>query len=302
MTSSEVGVVLVNHESGRCLVNRAHALRDAGFAVVVVDNSGDLPEISDVTIVDPGANVGFGAGCNLGAAVLPGHVGALCLHNPDVEATPATLRVLASRIGARVTAVAPALSTPTGLRRAGYRYPSVAREAVVSWRGMRRARTAGRAATHSRRHRPAGTSGRRFASAALLVVDRGAFEAIGGFDPDYFLYGEDLDLWHRLRLAGGAPAFAPDLTATHARGAGSRLDPGSRELLRRLGVELFAARYGRTGWRPYRVVHRRWAAPSERSELQELVEDGFRRDVAPRELLHAVRDGLMDRSAPARGR
>ena len=41
-----------------------------------------------------------------------------------------------------------------------------------------------------------------FASGAALVVRRTAWEAVGGFDPDYFMYGEDLDLSLRLRLAG----------------------------------------------------------------------------------------------------
>ena len=41
-----------------------------------------------------------------------------------------------------------------------------------------------------------------FASGAALVVRRGAWDAAGGFDPEYFMYGEDLDLSLRLRLAG----------------------------------------------------------------------------------------------------
>ena len=48
-----------------------------------------------------------------------------------------------------------------------------------------------------------------FASGAALVVRRGAWDAVGGFDPDYFMYGEDLDLSLRLRLAGWGVGLVP---------------------------------------------------------------------------------------------
>ena len=48
-----------------------------------------------------------------------------------------------------------------------------------------------------------------FASGAALVVRREAWDAAGGFDGDYFMYGEDLDLSLRLRLAGWEVGVAP---------------------------------------------------------------------------------------------
>ncbi len=48
-----------------------------------------------------------------------------------------------------------------------------------------------------------------FASGAAMVVRRAAWDAAGGFDPDYFMYGEDLDLCLRLRLAGCGVGIVP---------------------------------------------------------------------------------------------
>ena len=41
-----------------------------------------------------------------------------------------------------------------------------------------------------------------YPSGALMLVRRQAFEEVGGFDPDFFMYHEDVDFGLRLRLAG----------------------------------------------------------------------------------------------------
>jgi len=54
-----------------------------------------------------------------------------------------------------------------------------------------------------------------FASGAALVVRRQAWDAVGGFDPDYFMYGEDLDLGLRLWLAGWRVGIVPEARVEH---------------------------------------------------------------------------------------
>lgn len=70
-----------------------------------------------------------------------------------------------------------------------------------------------------RRRDPFGFSG----GAAFLRRD--AVEAVGGLDPSFFMYYEDLDLSWRLRLAGGRVVHAPQAVVVH-RHAGSS-DSGS---------------------------------------------------------------------------
>ena len=43
-----------------------------------------------------------------------------------------------------------------------------------------------------------------FLSGCCLVVRRSAFEAVGGFDERFFMYGEDVDLYWKLRKQGKA--------------------------------------------------------------------------------------------------
>jgi N-acetylglucosaminyl-diphospho-decaprenol L-rhamnosyltransferase len=54
-----------------------------------------------------------------------------------------------------------------------------------------------------------------FASGAALVVRRADWEAVGGFDAAYFMYGEDLDLSLRLRLAGRGVGVVPAARVEH---------------------------------------------------------------------------------------
>ncbi len=54
---------------------------------------------------------------------------------------------------------------------------------------------------------------------AALAIRRSMFDAVAGFDPGYFMYGEELDLCWRLRDRGFATHFAPVTTVVHVGGA-----------------------------------------------------------------------------------
>jgi N-acetylglucosaminyl-diphospho-decaprenol L-rhamnosyltransferase len=62
---------------------------------------------------------------------------------------------------------------------------------------------------------------------ACLVFRRAAFEALGGFDPGYFLYYEEVDLLARARERGWRTCFEPALEVTHANPLAQRA-PDSR--------------------------------------------------------------------------
>jgi GT2 family glycosyltransferase len=61
-----------------------------------------------------------------------------------------------------------------------------------------------------------------WAHGALLVVRRAAWEEIGGFDDDQWLYAEDLDLCWRLARAGWSTRYEPGSRVRHAVSAATR--------------------------------------------------------------------------------
>jgi N-acetylglucosaminyl-diphospho-decaprenol L-rhamnosyltransferase len=56
---------------------------------------------------------------------------------------------------------------------------------------------------------------------AAMMIDRKLFLDLGGFDEDFFCYGEDVDLGYRLQLAGEPTLLVPDATIHHVGSASS---------------------------------------------------------------------------------
>jgi hypothetical protein len=68
---------------------------------------------------------------------------------------------------------------------------------------------------HPKQYDPA-TLATPWASGACLLIPVGVYRTIGGFDPNFFIYLEDVDLSWRARLAGLAVKIAPAALFAHA--------------------------------------------------------------------------------------
>jgi N-acetylglucosaminyl-diphospho-decaprenol L-rhamnosyltransferase len=63
-----------------------------------------------------------------------------------------------------------------------------------------------------------------FAKAAAFLLRRAAFEEVGPFDEDFFLFSEETDWCYRLRQAGWKSFFCPDAEVVHVGGASWRAE------------------------------------------------------------------------------
>jgi N-acetylglucosaminyl-diphospho-decaprenol L-rhamnosyltransferase len=207
--AGRLAVVVVNYGSPDLLERNLPGL--GPVPVVVVDNhktDADSAAVARVAArhgwdlrAQP-ANVGFGAGMNIGAAAAFG-LGAevLLLLNPDAVVTAEVVEQL------RLAAMADrdALITPLLLRPDG----------SVWFRGGLISLPAGGLRRHP------GTIPDRHAewlTGACLALHRDLWNRLGGFDEDYFLYWEDVDLSHRCDRLGGRLVVRSDLTAVHDAG------------------------------------------------------------------------------------
>lgn len=239
-------VVFVNYHSESLVEPRVDALASAGFPITVVDNSGTFVA-GGADVIDPGRNVGFGAACNL--ALQRTSEPFICLHNPDVTADPDDLIALSAHLERQMRpgAAAPALKTQVGIRQLGFRYPSPTRELA---RSLAIRKPALRPAVVPR------SDNGRFASGALMLLSTSAMHAVSGFDERYFMYVEDADLWRTFADRGFTTAFHSGIVVEHDSATGSPASAGTRELLRRVGVQAFLEKWNnRAAWRRCRKVH-----------------------------------------------
>ena len=59
-------------------------------------------------------------------------------------------------------------------------------------------------------------------SGSFMMLPREIFETVGGFDEQYFMYGEDLDLCYRAKKNGWKVIYNPSTQIIHSKGRGRR--------------------------------------------------------------------------------
>jgi len=65
----------------------------------------------------------------------------------------------------------------------------------------------------------AGTGPVDWVSGACMLIRREAFEQVGGFDEDYWMYWEDADICRRLKEQGWGTMLCTDAEAHHSTGS-----------------------------------------------------------------------------------
>ncbi len=273
-TVPAIRVVAVTYSPGAALERFLDSLRDATAAtveVVLADNGSTdgVPQAvaasGGARLVETGANLGYGAAANAGAsaganaAADPGTGEApwLVVANPDVEWAPGSLDALlaAAQRWPRAGALGPAIRTPDGaLYPSARAVPSLGRgigHALLGWWWPANPWTAS-----YRRERGAPVEGPTgWLSGSCLLLRRSAFEDVGGFDPAYFMYFEDLDLCERLAAAGWSSVYVPSAVVTHTGGHATGREP-ARMLAahHRSAFRYLARRYAGPAYAPLRLA------------------------------------------------
>ncbi|UOY01238.1 glycosyltransferase family 2 protein [Blastococcus sp. PRF04-17] len=228
-------VVAVTYSPGEALDGFLSSLSTATrrpLDVVLADNGSTdgAPERAAAThphvrVLPTGGNIGYGAAANAGLA--DHRSGWALVANPDIRFEPGAvdeLLAVAAR-WPRAATVGPAIRTPDGQL-----YPS-ARDlpelstgighAVFGWVWPSNPWTARyRREREAPRERVAG-----WLSGSCFLVDAEAFHSVGGFDPGYFMYFEDVDLAARLGRRGWLHVYAPSAVVEHEGGHATRRDP-----------------------------------------------------------------------------
>ncbi|WP_164737340.1 glycosyltransferase family 2 protein, partial [Georgenia sp. SYP-B2076] len=232
---AEVDVIVVTYRSagyvGECLRAADAALRDVpGARIIVVDNDSRdglesaVAGVSDrVELVLRDVNDGFARGCHAGAA----RSGArrLLFLNPDAVLERGAVEALlacaaahpdAGLIGGR------ALTDDGRTDPRSWWGPPTLWSALCFATGLSSVFPGSRYLDPESSDRwPSDARTVPVVSGGMMLVERDAWEALGGFDRDFFLYGEDADLSLRAGRAGWSPRVCPDAIFRHRVGASS---------------------------------------------------------------------------------
>lgn len=188
-----------------------------------------------VRLLEPGHNLGFGRAVNEVARRTAGEW--IVPSNADVELTPGALSRLvdAGSSHARAAVVAPRLELPDGTtQHSAYAFPTLPFTLAFNlglqrvWPGL-----GDRMCLHGfwDAARPRRVD---WAVGAFLLVRREAFDAVGGFDDEQWMFAEDLDLGWRLSDAGWETRHEPSATVRHHESAATAAAWGNERTERSL--------------------------------------------------------------------
>lgn len=231
----DLSVVILNWNARDYLVEALHSIQSQSWRhaieVIVVDNDSHIDDsvevirrdFPDITLIAHNENIGFARGNNLGFEQARGRH--ILFLNPDTIVHDSALDVLTDWMDAHpdVGACGPKLLNTDGSLQPSCRaFPSVGA-------GFFRNTFLGRLFPNNpwnRAYLMGGFTHDREAdvdwlSGSALLVRREAFEKVGGWDGDYFMYCEDVDLCYKLKEAGWRRVYVPLATITHRIGGSS---------------------------------------------------------------------------------
>ncbi len=210
----DVAIAIVNANSRDDLLACLESLGDIEAEIVVLDNASDDGSVAAVherfpavRVIEQRHRAGFGENNN--AIVRATTSRYVYLVNPDTTSDDWGLERMTAYLDAnpRVAAIGPRLVHADGRPQdSAFRFPTPA-VAALSLFTLSRVGVV--------QSRGSETRAVDWATAAALLVRREAFDDVGLFDEEIFMYSEETDLCARLRAAGWAIEYFPKVTVVH---------------------------------------------------------------------------------------
>ncbi len=239
--SPGISLIIVSYNSRHvlapCLDSAIHAggKIDVGFEIIIVDNNsrdGTIPlmtsRYSQLKWILSETNLGFGSACNRGA--FSASYSLLIFMNPDTIVEENTFKVMLDLyakqpdIGiAGCKILNPDKTLQLACKRS-FPTPSVALYRLLGLSLIfPKSRIYGKYnltyLDENQVHEVDAVSG------SFLCIKKDLFDEISGFDEDFFMYGEDLDICYRVKLKGYRNYYTPDTGIIHFKGESAKSRP-----------------------------------------------------------------------------
>jgi GT2 family glycosyltransferase len=193
--------------------------------VIIVDNKSDDETFVQIEKEFPGfkfihntVNGGFGNGCNLGAEKAKGNL--LLFLNPDTVVKESELEKLitAFRLNQSESILSCRQVNERGKEKAAYgQFPD-----FCNLTGVLRSIFGGKMKTLS--NQKSEVIFPDWVSGSAMMMSKELFHELGGFDEDFWMYFEDVDICRRARNAKRDIQFFQNITIEHNHGGSSRVN------------------------------------------------------------------------------
>lgn len=251
-----LSIVIVNWRSKDhlrgCLRSVQATAADLAPQVIVVDGAsfdgcGEMlaSEFPEVIFIQSQENIGFGRCNNLGFSKVAS--GAVLFLNPDTELKSACLQTMLAELERRPDAgiLCPRILNPDGsLQTTCVRALPTPLNRAIDSTFFRRLLPNSRLWGIGRAFRAVEPIEVEAVSGAFMLMRSEVFARLNGFCPDYFMYGEDMDLCARVEKLGLQIVFVPGAEIIHYGGvSSSQQDSEFPTENMRLGWELYMLRH-----------------------------------------------------------
>ncbi len=222
----KLSVIILNYNVRyfleQCILSVERSLNHLDAEIIVVDNNSpdDSCEMiravfPHITLIANKDNVGFATANNQAVAIAKGEY--VCILNPDTAVTENcfTETIAYAERHPNMGALGTYLMDGTGLylpeSKRNLPTPTIALKKMM---GKGNAKN-GYYASHVS-EKAAGEVA--ILVGAFMLLKRAVYEEVGGFDEDYFMYGEDIDFSYRIEKAGYKNMYLGDTTTLHYKG------------------------------------------------------------------------------------
>lgn len=236
----DISIIIVNYRGWKALDECLESIdtiisKTFSFEVIIVDNfsnDGQFPvfkqKYSKFTFIENSGNNGFSNGCNFGASIATGNH--FLFLNPD---TKLTLQALATLL--QTTVSHPEIGILSCLQinennvfyKQNNLFPALGRFFGISrslFRKLNKAKLEKRFNNDNDLFYPDWVTG------AVIFISREWFNKIKGWNEDYWLYFEDVDLCKKISDNDGKVAVTRKTTIFHQHGGASRLNAKTKAL------------------------------------------------------------------------
>ncbi|NNN12491.1 MAG: glycosyltransferase family 2 protein [Acidimicrobiaceae bacterium] len=246
--------IIVDYFAGEFLSRAINSLFADGVArVVVVDNSEEMASLGSpyyqderVDFIFAEKNLGYGAAVN--RALVRVDTPFVIVSNPDIAVAPGTIaKLIDSALDPSVGIVGPEVLDSDGVRYPSFRrFPSFIDSIGHGMLGQFLPNNRFSAHYKLAGLHPIEAVEVPWVSGAFFLARTEVLNSLGGFDPAYFMYCEDIDLCYRASRRGFVVVYQPEATVTHAQGESSKLVATRSLYHHHRSMWIYAARHERS--------------------------------------------------------